>query len=59
MLLGVSKHGKWKKEIIMISPGDGLLLYTDGVTEGLNEQGIYYLTNMIEPDRRRYVNVTR
>jgi PAS domain S-box-containing protein len=42
MLLGVSEHEKWNKEIIMISPGDGLLLYTDGVTEGLNEQGMLY-----------------
>lgn len=42
MLLGVSTEGTWEKETIFISHGDGLLLYTDGVTEGLNKQGAFY-----------------
>ena len=42
MLLGVSADEKWEKAKITISQGDGLLLYTDGVTEGLNDQGLFY-----------------
>jgi PAS domain S-box-containing protein len=42
MILGVSDDEKWEKDIIMISHGDGLLLYTDGVTEGVNEDGVLY-----------------
>jgi PAS domain S-box-containing protein len=48
MLLGVSEHEKWKKEMVSISPGDGLLLYTDGVTEGINEQGMLYGGNRLK-----------
>ncbi len=42
MLLGISEDEKWGKETIVISHGDGLLLYTDGITEGLNERGALY-----------------
>lgn len=42
MLLGVSAEEKWGKGTIVIAPGDGLMLYTDGVTEGLNESGALY-----------------
>jgi phosphoserine phosphatase RsbU/P len=42
MLLGVSADEKWEKESILISPGGGLFLYTDGITEGLNEGGLFY-----------------
>jgi PAS domain S-box-containing protein len=48
MLLGVSGNEKWEKATITFSPGDGLLLYTDGVTEGLNEQGIFYGENRLK-----------
>jgi PAS domain S-box-containing protein len=40
--LGVSKNENWKTEIIEISPGDAVCLYTDGITEAMNEQGIIY-----------------
>lgn len=42
MLLGISEDETWEKEVITISPGDGLLLYTDGITEGFNEDGVLY-----------------
>jgi sigma-B regulation protein RsbU (phosphoserine phosphatase) len=42
MLLGVSENETWGKETLMIGHGDGLLLYTDGITEGLNAQGALY-----------------
>jgi len=48
MLLGVSGDEKWEKEIIVLSHGDGLLLYTDGVTEGLNELGVFYGENRLK-----------
>jgi sigma-B regulation protein RsbU (phosphoserine phosphatase) len=48
MLLGVSEDERWGKEIIVISPEDGLLLYTDGVTEGLNERGVFYGENRLK-----------
>ncbi len=48
MLLGVSENEKWEKGTIQIAHGDGLLLYTDGVTEGLNEQGVFYGENRLK-----------
>jgi sigma-B regulation protein RsbU (phosphoserine phosphatase) len=48
MLLGISDNEKWGKETVVISPGDGLLLYTDGVTEGLNERGVFYGENRLK-----------
>ncbi|MFC1997230.1 SpoIIE family protein phosphatase [Chloroflexota bacterium] len=48
MLLGISEDETWKKEIITIAPGDGLLLYTDGITEGFNEDGVVYGQNRLK-----------
>jgi len=48
MLLGISEDETWEKEIITISPGDGLLLYTDGITEGFNEDGVLYGQNRLK-----------
>jgi sigma-B regulation protein RsbU (phosphoserine phosphatase) len=42
MPLGISEGGRWEKETIKISHRDGLFLYTDGVTEGMNEHGVSY-----------------
>ena len=47
MPLGVYKGESWGKETIKISQGDGLLLYTDGVTEGMNGQGMLYGENRL------------
>jgi sigma-B regulation protein RsbU (phosphoserine phosphatase) len=47
MLLGVSADEMWEKEIITILPGSGIALYTDGVTEGLNEGGVFYGENRL------------
>jgi len=49
MLLGISADEKWEKETITFSDGDGLLLYTDGVTEGLNENGLFYGDKRLKP----------
>jgi sigma-B regulation protein RsbU (phosphoserine phosphatase) len=48
MLLGVLPDEKWEKRTIQIFHGDGLLLYTDGVTEGFNEQGELYGHNRLK-----------
>lgn len=45
--LGISLDGTWRKETKVISPGGGLFLYTDGVTEGMNEQGVLYSENRL------------
>jgi sigma-B regulation protein RsbU (phosphoserine phosphatase) len=42
MALGVSEQGEWHDEIITLSPGDWLVLYTDGVSETQNLQGDLY-----------------
>ena len=36
-MLGCRKGLKYKEQEIMLQPGDGLFLYTDGVTEAFNE----------------------
>jgi serine phosphatase RsbU (regulator of sigma subunit) len=53
MLLGVSADEMWEKEIITISPGSGIVLYTDGVTEGLNEGGMFYGENRLKTVLRK------
>ncbi|MBM3740314.1 MAG: hypothetical protein FJW39_31555 [Acidobacteria bacterium] len=37
--LGLSRTGRFAESELLLEPGDRLLLYTDGVTEALNEQG--------------------
>ena len=56
MLLGVSDDERWEKETIVITNGDGLLLYTDGVTEGLNELGVFYGENRLKKVLKKLVN---
>lgn len=42
MPLGVLKGEQWDKGQVTILPGDGVFLYTDGVTEAMNENGFIY-----------------
>jgi sigma-B regulation protein RsbU (phosphoserine phosphatase) len=39
MPLGIDEDSVWGQEKTMISPGDTLLLYTDGITDAQNERG--------------------
>jgi sigma-B regulation protein RsbU (phosphoserine phosphatase) len=40
--LGVIEEATWREQQIRLVPGDTLLLYTDGVTEGTNPAGLYF-----------------
>jgi serine phosphatase RsbU (regulator of sigma subunit) len=42
MALGVLEQTRWKQKIVKINPGDFLILYTDGITEAQNDQGVFY-----------------
>lgn len=39
MALGVSENASWQQKIVKFSPGDLLVMYTDGITEAHNPQG--------------------
>ncbi len=40
-LIGAVATAQWLEELVVIKPGDTLLLYTDGVTEARNENGFF------------------
>jgi DNA-binding NarL/FixJ family response regulator len=42
MALGVSAEAVWQQKIIKFSPGDTLVLYTDGITEAHNHFGMLF-----------------
>jgi DNA-binding NarL/FixJ family response regulator len=42
MALGILENSTWEQKMIRFSPGDSLLLYTDGVTEAQNRHGEFY-----------------
>ncbi len=42
MALGVSEAAQWKQKIARLGPGDYLVLYTDGITETQNRQGVFF-----------------
>lgn len=42
MALGVMEDSVWGQKVIKFSPGDVLLLYTDGVTEAQDQLGRFY-----------------
>jgi phosphoserine phosphatase RsbU/P len=42
MALGVMADSVWQQKIVRFSPGDVLLLYTDGVTEAQDHSGRFY-----------------
>jgi sigma-B regulation protein RsbU (phosphoserine phosphatase) len=54
MPLGIDEDSLWGQEEVIISPGDILLLYTDGVTDAQNEQGEFIDRRAILDFARRY-----
>ncbi len=42
MALGVMEDATWQQKTIKFSPGDTLVMYTDGITEAQNERGEFF-----------------
>jgi len=42
MALGVLSDVKWERATVILSPGDVILLFTDGITEAENREGKFY-----------------
>jgi len=42
MALGVSEEARWKQKEARMAPGDVLVLYTDGITEATDPNGVFY-----------------
>lgn len=40
--LGISPDATWQQKIVKFSPGDLLILFTDGITEARNRQGAFF-----------------
>jgi sigma-B regulation protein RsbU (phosphoserine phosphatase) len=50
LMLGVIEDAKYYTERILLGPGDGLFLYTDGVTEATNESNEFYSSARLQKD---------
>ncbi len=53
LLLGCVKDTKYKSKTVNLQPGDTLFLYTDGVTEAMNEKEDEFATNRLEDCLKR------
>ena len=57
MALGVSEDATWQQKLLKLSPGDRLVMYTDGITEAHNRQGSLFsearLLEIIRDRRQR------
>jgi sigma-B regulation protein RsbU (phosphoserine phosphatase) len=42
MPIGIEEDSRWEREKVAFSPGDKLILYTDGITEAQNEDGAFF-----------------
>jgi serine phosphatase RsbU (regulator of sigma subunit) len=42
MPIGIEEESSWERRSLQFSPGDKLILYTDGVTEAQNNEGDFY-----------------
>ncbi len=42
MALGISEEATWHQKMITLSPGDVLVMYTDGITEAHNKAGDHF-----------------
>lgn len=55
--LGVSKNATWQQKVLKFSPGDLLVMYTDGITEAHNRHGTFFsddrLLNTIRANKDR------
>lgn len=45
--LGISAEMVYEQRVVQLFPGDGLVLYTDGITEALNEHGVFLGTDRL------------
>lgn len=54
MALGVSENATWQQKMLKITPGDLLVLYTDGITEAQNLQRALFGENRLQETIRRY-----
>jgi len=41
-LVGIFEENTWEEKVISLSPGEVLVLYTDGITEAQNEDGEFF-----------------
>lgn len=48
MALGVEEHTNWQQKVLKFSPGEVLLMYTDGITEAQNRAGSFYSEARLE-----------
>jgi serine phosphatase RsbU (regulator of sigma subunit)/DNA-binding NarL/FixJ family response regulator len=51
--LGIMEDSVWQQKLVKFSPGDVMLLYTDGVLEAQNKQGDFYGAHRILQTFRR------
>lgn len=55
MALGMVEKTSWQQKVAKLSPGDLLLLYTDGITEAQNRDGYFFgedrLHDLVRPHR--------
>jgi sigma-B regulation protein RsbU (phosphoserine phosphatase) len=47
-MLGVTEGVQYHRKRVVLQPGDGLLLYTDGVTEALDQQQNFFSARRLE-----------
>jgi phosphoserine phosphatase RsbU/P len=47
MVLGLFEHAGFEQETVMLSPGDFIVAFSDGVTEALNEAGEEYMDDRL------------
>jgi serine phosphatase RsbU (regulator of sigma subunit) len=52
--LGVMEDTTWSKQIITLEQGDTLVLYTDGVTDALNEKEQFFSQERLHDALRKY-----
>jgi sigma-B regulation protein RsbU (phosphoserine phosphatase) len=52
MALGVSENASWQQKILKFSPGDVLVMYTDGITEAHNPQGAFFSESRLQDSLR-------
>jgi DNA-binding NarL/FixJ family response regulator len=54
MALGVSEDATWQQKMLKFTPGDLLVLYTDGITEAQNPQRALFSEHRLQETIRRY-----
>jgi serine phosphatase RsbU (regulator of sigma subunit) len=54
MALGISETATWQQKLLKFSPGDVLVMYTDGITEANNRQGSQFSEERLQNLIRRH-----